>query len=154
MVLNIPTSDILIEGRSILIKQSKIVGPPSLMMEPNLTIWQMDFNTDKCEVLYFGKSNQGRTYTVNGRALGSVQEQRDLGVHVHSSLKAESQVDKVVKKAFSTLAFSQGIEYRSWDIMLQLYKSLVRLHFGHPVIGKSLINWKECREDLRGCCQD
>eukprot|EP00061_Rhincodon_typus_P016223 g44322.t1 len=52
-------------------------------------------------------------------------EQRDLGVQVHSSLKATSQVDRVVKKALSMLAFiSRGIEYRSWDVMLQLYKSL------------------------------
>ena len=42
--------------------------------------WQIDFNTDKCEVLHFGKSNQGRTCTVNGRALESVEEQRDRGV--------------------------------------------------------------------------
>eukprot|EP00061_Rhincodon_typus_P010609 g35035.t1 len=42
------------------------------------------------------------------------------------SLKLESQVDRVVKKAFSMLAFiSQSIEYRSWDILLQLYKMLV-----------------------------
>eukprot|EP00061_Rhincodon_typus_P008368 g30911.t1 len=37
-----------------------------------------------------------------------------------------SQVDRVVKKAFSTLAFiSQSIEYRSWDVLLQLYRRLV-----------------------------
>ena len=117
--------------------------------------WQLEFNTDKCEVLHFGKSNQGRTCTVNGRVLESVEEQRDRGVQVHSSLKAASQVDRVVKKVFNTLAFiSQGIEYRSWDIMLQLYKSLVRPHLEYCVqvwspcyIGKTLINWKECRQD-------
>lgn len=33
---------------------------------------------------------------------------------VHSSLKVESQVERMVKKAFGMLAFiSQGIEYRS-----------------------------------------
>eukprot|EP00061_Rhincodon_typus_P008505 g31179.t1 len=26
--------------------------------------WQMEFNLDKCEVLHFGKANQGRTYTL------------------------------------------------------------------------------------------
>ena len=55
--------------------------------------------------MYFGRSNQGRTYSVNGRALGRVAEQRDLGVQVHSSLKMESQMDRVVKKAFSMLGF-------------------------------------------------
>ena len=50
--------------------------------------WQMEFNLDKCEVMHFGRLNQGRTYSVNGRTLGRVTEQRDLGVHIHSSLKA------------------------------------------------------------------
>lgn len=49
---------------------------------------------------------------MNGRALVNV-EQRDQGVQVHSSLKVVSQVDRVVNKAFGTLAFiSQGIENR------------------------------------------
>ena len=42
--------------------------------------WKMEFNLDKCEVMHFGRSNQGRTYSVNGRALGRVTEQSDLGV--------------------------------------------------------------------------
>ena len=41
-------------------------------------------------------------------------------------MKVESQVDRVVKKAFSMLGFSgQNIEDRSWDILLKLYKTLV-----------------------------
>eukprot|EP00061_Rhincodon_typus_P005366 g24787.t1 len=76
--------------------------------------WQIEFNLDKCEVLHFGKANQGKTYTFNGKVLGSVAEQRDFGVLVHSYLKAESQVDRIVKKVFSTLAFiGQSIEYRN-----------------------------------------
>eukprot|EP00061_Rhincodon_typus_P013879 g40518.t1 len=64
--------------------------------------------------------------TVNSKVLRSAVEQRDLEVQVHSSLKASSQVDRVDKEAFSMLAFIvQGIEYRSWSVMLQLYKSLV-----------------------------
>ena len=73
--------------------------------------WQLAFNLDKCKVMHFSRLNQGRTYSVNGRALGRVTEQRDLGVYVHSSLKVESQVDRVVKKAFSILGFiGQNIE--------------------------------------------
>ena len=95
--------------------------------------WQMEFNLDKCEVMHFGRLNQGRTYSVNGRVLGRVTEQRDPGVHVHSSLKVELQVDRVVKKAFSMLGFiGQNIEYRSWDA-LKLYKTLVRPHLEYCV---------------------
>lgn len=38
------------------------------------------FNFNKCEVLYFGMSDQGRIYAVNGRAVESVGVQKDLGV--------------------------------------------------------------------------
>eukprot|EP00061_Rhincodon_typus_P015643 g43430.t1 len=87
--------------------------------------WQMEFNIDKYEVLHFGKSNQGRSFMVNSRALRSVVEQKDFGVQVHSSLKVESQVDRAVKMAFGTLAFnSQGMKYRIWEVMLQLYRTL------------------------------
>ena len=91
--------------------------------------WQMEFNLDKCKVMHFGRSNQGRTYSVNGRVLGRVIEQRYPGVQAHSSLKMELQVDRVVKKAFGMLGFiGQNIKYRSWDVLLKLYKTLVRPH--------------------------
>ena len=71
----------------------------------------MEFNPDKCEIMHFGRSNACRNCTVNGRILRSINRQRDLGVHVHRSLKVAMQVDKVVKKACCMLAFiSQGIE--------------------------------------------
>eukprot|EP00061_Rhincodon_typus_P009573 g33185.t1 len=80
--------------------------------------WQMEFNLDKCEVLHFGEANKGMTYTFNGRALRRVTELRNLGVQVRSSLKVEPQVDRVVKKAFGTLAFiGQCIEYRIWEVI-------------------------------------
>lgn len=54
----------------------------------------MDFIAGRCEVLYFGTLNQGKTFPMNGRTLGSVVEQSELGVRVHSSLKMVSQIDK------------------------------------------------------------
>eukprot|EP00061_Rhincodon_typus_P010066 g34065.t1 len=67
--------------------------------------WQMEFNLDKCKVLYFGKTNQGRTYTFNSDVLESVVEQGDLREQVHSSLKVDSQVDRIAKETFGMLAF-------------------------------------------------
>jgi len=55
--------------------------------------------------------------------------QRDLGVQVHSSPKVATQVTKVIKKAYGMLALiGRGIEYNNWEIVLQLHKTLVRLH--------------------------
>jgi len=45
--------------------------------------WQMGFNPEKCEVIHFGRTNMNAEY----RVLGNVEEQRDLGVYVHRSLK-------------------------------------------------------------------
>lgn len=56
----------------------------------------MEFNLAMCKLMHFGKLSQGRTYTVNGRALGSVDEQRDLEVQIHSSMKVEHRVDKLM----------------------------------------------------------
>ena len=72
----------------------------------------MEFNPDKCEVMHFGRSNTDRKYTVNGRTLRSIDRQRDLGVHVHRSLKVAMQVEKVVK-AYGMFAFiGRGIELK------------------------------------------
>ncbi|WP_221627760.1 reverse transcriptase domain-containing protein, partial [Proteus mirabilis] len=96
--------------------------------------WQMEFNVAKCEVIHFGKSNKKMGYWANGRILGSVDEQRDLGVHVHRSLKVATQVNSAVKKAYGVLAFiGRGIEFRSPEVMLQLYKTLVRPHLEYCV---------------------
>lgn len=45
-----------------------------------------------------------------------------------SVMKVASQIDWVVKKPFATLAFvNQGIECKSWDILLPVYKTLAWL---------------------------
>jgi len=48
-------------------------------------------------------------------------------VSVHRSLKVDVHVSTVVKKADGTLAFiNRGIDYKSREIMLELYRTLVR----------------------------
>ncbi|PLS49478.1 hypothetical protein CYV29_15670, partial [Carnobacterium maltaromaticum] len=96
--------------------------------------WQMEFNQGKCEVMHFGRSNSRVNYTVNGKVLGKIDVQRDLGVQVHCSLKVATQVNRVVKKAYGMLSFiGRGIEYKSWQVMLQLYRTLVRPHLEYCV---------------------
>jgi len=59
--------------------------------------WLMLFNLDKCKVLHFGKSNIKCQYTLGGKILEEVNEERDLGVIVSADLKVSSQCAKVVK---------------------------------------------------------
>ena len=91
--------------------------------------WQMDFNSDKCVVVHFGRSNGMKEYNIKGKTLSTVEDQKDLGVRVRRTLKSASQVEEVVKKAYGVLAFiNRGIEFRSREIIMQLYKTLVRPH--------------------------
>lgn len=65
----------------------------------------MEFKLDKCKVLHFGWTNHARIYTVNGRNLANVMEQRNLGVLAHSFMMVVTQVNRLVKVTFGTLAF-------------------------------------------------
>eukprot|EP00061_Rhincodon_typus_P004050 g21630.t1 len=91
----------------------------------------------------------------NGKVLVSVAEQGDLGVQVQTSLKVESHVDRIVKKAFGMLAFiGWCIEYRSWEVMLQLYETLVRpvleycMQFWSPCNGKDIVKLEGVQKKL------
>ncbi|XP_055492007.1 uncharacterized protein LOC129697443 [Leucoraja erinacea] len=106
--------------------------------------WQMQYNVDKCEVIHFGGKNRKADYYLNGGTLGKGEMQRDLGVMVHQLLKVDMQVQQVVKKANDMLAFiAKGFEYRSREVLLQLY--LVRqyleycVQFWSPNLRKDII---------------
>lgn len=68
------------------------------------------------------------TCRVNGRNVRSIDDQRDLVVQVHISLKWMTQVEKIVKEVCGMIAFiGQGLE--SWDIILFLNNVFVRLQW-------------------------
>eukprot|EP00061_Rhincodon_typus_P007698 g29660.t1 len=49
-------------------------------------------------------------------------------------IKMHGIYDRVVKKAYGMLAFvGQGIEYKNQDVMLQLYKTLFKLHLEYCI---------------------
>ena len=88
---------------------------------------------DKCEVIHFCSNNRMTDYYLNWCKLGEVNTQRDLGVLVHHSLKVNTQVQQAIK-ANGILAFiARGFEYRDGDVLLQLYRALVRPHLEYCV---------------------
>lgn len=69
-----------------------------------------------------------------------------------------THVDSEMKTMFGTRAcIGQGIVYRSWDVMLHLYKSLVRQYLEYCAQYYSLIYWKDVsklersRKHSQGC---
>ena len=106
-------------------------------------IWQMEYNVGKCEVIHFGRNNSKMDYYLNGEKLQHATVQRDLGVLVHESQKLSLQV---IKKANGMLAFiAKGMEYKSREVLLQLYKVLVRpqleywVQFWSPYLRKDIL---------------
>jgi len=91
--------------------------------------WQMKFNTDKCSVMHIGARNMQYMYTINGQVLQQVEAQSDLGVIIRKDLKASDQCAKAYAKASRVLGMiGRNIRYKSTEVMLRLYKSMVRPH--------------------------
>ena len=106
--------------------------------------WQMVFNADKRKVLHFGHNDGQVHYVMDGNILEYVEEERDLGVIVKKNLKVDKQCAKAAKTANIVL----GMMRRSFikkgvDIILPLYKSLVRPRLGYYVQAWSLLLTKD-----------
>ena len=100
--------------------------------------WQLPFNTDKCKILHIGSSNPCHQYTMNGKKLGKVDEEKDLGVIIDSELKFHKQTAAAVKKANMKLGMiKKSFACLDENVMLPLYTSLVRSHleYGNLVWG-------------------
>ena len=96
--------------------------------------WLMLFNLDKCKVMHFGKHNDKELYFMGNTCLSPVVEEKDLGVIIQDDLKISKQCAKAVKTANRILGMiSRTFILKSREIILQLYKSLVRPHLENCV---------------------
>ena len=93
------------------------------------TEWQMLFNVEKCHVMHLGYGNPRVDYIMDGKRLETVTEEKDLGVFVSEDLKWEKQCSYAVSKANKVLGMiKRNFVDRSKEIIIPLYKSLVRPH--------------------------
>jgi hypothetical protein len=89
--------------------------------------WQMLFNSDKCTVMHMGKNNTKQEYKLGDKALKKSKQETDLGVVMDDNGKSAGQVAKAIKKANAVLGMiKRNIHFKSKDVMVKLYKSLVR----------------------------
>ena len=102
--------------------------------------WLLGFNTSKCNMMHLGKNNLQYEYTMSGgeslQNLSITKCEKDLGVHIDPLLNFNEHITKTIKKAISTSGMIlRNICSRSKDILLPLYKALVRPHleYANPV---------------------
>ena len=83
----------------------------------------MLFNVDKCSVMHTGKGNKKLKYDRGGVPLRASEEERDLGVIMHSSAKPSRQCVEAAKRENRILGMIQRtIVSREQDVVLRLYK--------------------------------
>ena len=96
--------------------------------------WQMRFNVEKCKVMNIGVKNRCEGYLLDGLPLGTISEEKDLGVIVCKDLKVGRQCFKAAAKGNQVLGMiRRTFTNRSMSIMIPLYKSLVRPHLDYCV---------------------
>uniref|UniRef100_A0A8C5R211 Reverse transcriptase domain-containing protein n=1 Tax=Leptobrachium leishanense TaxID=445787 RepID=A0A8C5R211_9ANUR len=96
--------------------------------------WQMRFNLDKCKVMHFGVKNTQAIYTLNGTELGKSKQEKDLGIIIDFKLSNNVQCQTAAAKASKVLAcIKRGVHSRDENIILPLYKSMVRPHLEYAV---------------------
>ena len=102
--------------------------------------WLLEFNILKCKVMHLGSNNPLYDYYIkhNGQLhkLEETTSEKDLGVFVDPLLSFESHITETVSKArkISGLII-RTMTYKSPDIMVPLFKSLIRpiLEYANPV---------------------
>jgi hypothetical protein len=91
--------------------------------------WQMSFNTGKCKTLHIGHNNRLHNYNMEGVDVATTKQEKDLGVIIHTSMSSSPHVAAAVKKGNMMLGIVRRcFIHKSRDIMLPLYKAIVRPH--------------------------
>jgi hypothetical protein len=92
-------------------------------------LWSMQFNVAKCKIMHIGRANPGYKYHMNGTELKEIEEETDVGVIVHKTLKPSKQCDRAANTAGAVLRLIQrNFHYRDRFVFLKLYKQYVRPH--------------------------
>ena len=92
-------------------------------------LWCLNFNEEKCKVMYLGTENPHNCYNFGGTVMQTVDEEKDLGVIFNSSFDFNSHIAASIAKANRMLGWlSRTIISRERDVMVRLYKSLIRPH--------------------------
>ena len=96
--------------------------------------WQMTFNQDKCKTMHIGRLNQKSDYLMNNTVLAKSTTEKDLGVNFSSDMKLSEQCGIAARKGNQLLGMiKRNISYRNIDLIVPLYKAIVRPHLEYCI---------------------
>ncbi|CAM4490787.1 unnamed protein product [Lepidochelys olivacea] len=95
---------------------------------------RMKFNSEKCKVMHLVINNKNFCYKLETHQLEVTEEEKDLGVLVDHSMTMSRQCNMAMKKANAVLGcIRRGISNRDKEVLVPLYKALVRPHLEYCV---------------------
>jgi len=101
----------------------------SILCQSGPRIGRCCFIVGKCKVMHFGTNSLKVDYTMDGKVLQKVYEEKHLGVVISNDLKASLQCTQAYCKANRMLGMiNHTVVHKSKSIMLSLYKTLVHPH--------------------------
>ena len=81
-----------------------------------------------------GHNNMLGNYNMSNQQLPTTDQQRDLGTIITKDLKSQKQTEKSCKMANRVLIpIATNFWYKNKELILPLFKSLVRPHLEHAV---------------------
>ena len=100
--------------------------------------WLMLLQAKKCKVVHIERNNPKYEYIINGEKLEEVNVEKDLGIMISSDMKVSSQCIAAYNKANRMLGLlKRTISLKSADILVKLYKTLVRPHVEYCTVAWS-----------------
>ena len=91
--------------------------------------WGMKFNIEKCKIMHVGKNNPQFDYYMAGTKLKVVEEEKDIGVIIHKSLKPSAHCKRVADTANAVLRqLTKNFHFRDRHVFKKLYIQYVRPH--------------------------
>ena len=99
--------------------------------------WQLSINVDKCQLLHLGKTNFRFRYGLNGKAIPSTNEVKDLGLIIDNSLSFSAHISALTSRARARCGvFFKTFISRDKDTMLLFYITYVR-----PILEYCCVVW-------------
>ena len=98
--------------------------------------WLLKFNTkdNKCKIIHTGKNNPCNQYYMGDVLLPAVDSEKDLGVLVSKNLNWNDHITSCINKANACIAWvTRSVISRESEVMLQIYKSMIRPHVEYCV---------------------
>ena len=96
--------------------------------------WQMVFNQSKCKCLHIGRANGKEPYEMHNTVLLKTSKEKDLGVTISADWKVSEQCGIAARKGNQLLGMiKRNITYREKNLIIPLYKSIVRPHLEYCI---------------------